>query len=48
MSLLFCRIPNVDLSVVNGAVRVRDGRLVDMDVPALVARHDNAARALVG
>jgi 8-oxoguanine deaminase len=47
-SLVFCRIPNVDLSIVNGAVRVRDGRLVDVDVPALVARHDAAARALVG
>ena len=46
-SLVFCRIPNVDLSVVNGTVRVRDGRLADVDVPALVARHDKAARALV-
>jgi cytosine/adenosine deaminase-related metal-dependent hydrolase len=46
-SLVFCRIPNVDLSIVNGAVRVRDGRLVDVDVPALVARHEAAARALL-
>jgi 8-oxoguanine deaminase len=47
-ALVFCRIPNVDLSVVNGAVRVRDGRLLGVDVPALVERHDRAARALVG
>ncbi len=46
-SLIFCRIPNVDLSIVNGAVRVSDGKLVDVDVAALVARHDAAARALV-
>jgi 8-oxoguanine deaminase len=46
-SLVFCRIPNVDLSIVNGAVRVRDGRFVDVDVPSLVARHENAARALI-
>jgi len=46
-SLVFCRIPNVDLSIVNGAVRVRDGRLVDVDLPALIARHETAARALV-
>ena len=46
-SLVFCRIPNVDLSIVNGAVRVRDGRLVDVDVPALVARHEHEARALL-
>ncbi|HTJ25856.1 MAG TPA: 8-oxoguanine deaminase [Candidatus Limnocylindria bacterium] len=44
---VFCRIPNVALSIVNGAVRVRDGRLVDIDLPELIARHDAAARALV-
>jgi cytosine/adenosine deaminase-related metal-dependent hydrolase len=46
-SLVFCRIPNVDLSIVDGEVRVRDGRLTNVDVAALVARHDAAARALV-
>ena len=46
-SLVFCRIPNVDLNIVNGRIRVRDGRLVDLDVPSLVARHETAARALV-
>jgi 8-oxoguanine deaminase len=46
-SLVFCRIPNVDLSIVNGAIRVRDGRLTGVDVAALVARHEAAARALV-
>jgi cytosine/adenosine deaminase-related metal-dependent hydrolase len=46
-ALIFCRIPNVDLSIVNGALRVSDGRLRGVDVPALVARHDAAARALV-
>jgi 8-oxoguanine deaminase len=45
-SLIFCRIPQVDLSIVNGDVRVRDGRLVDVDLPALIARHAAAARAL--
>jgi 8-oxoguanine deaminase len=46
-SLIFCRIPKVDLSIVNGAVRVRDGRLAGVDVPALIARHEAAARALL-
>lgn len=46
-SLVFCRIPNVDLNIVNGRVLVRDGRLVDVDVPSLVARHTAAARELV-
>jgi len=46
-SLMFCRIPNVDLNIVNGRVLVRDGRLVDVDVPSLVVRHTTIARALV-
>jgi cytosine/adenosine deaminase-related metal-dependent hydrolase len=46
-SLVFCRIPNVDLSIVNGAIRVLNGRLTGVDVPALIARHDEAARSLV-
>ena len=45
-SLVFCRIPNVDLSIVNGAVRVRDGRLTGVDLRALVERHERAGRAL--
>jgi 8-oxoguanine deaminase len=47
-AIVFCRIPNADLSIVNGTVRVLDGRLVDVDVRALVERHDRAARALTG
>jgi 8-oxoguanine deaminase len=46
-SLVFCRIPNVDLNIVNGRTRVRDGRLTDIDVPSLVARHERAARQLI-
>ena len=45
-SLVFCRIPNADLAIVNGNVRVRDGRLLDVDVAALLERHDRACRAL--
>jgi cytosine/adenosine deaminase-related metal-dependent hydrolase len=47
-ALIFCRIPNAHLSVVNGAVRVRDGRLTGVDLAALVDRHNRAAAALVG
>jgi 8-oxoguanine deaminase len=45
-ALLFCRPPNVALSVINGRVRVRDGALVDVDLPPLIARHNAIARAL--
>ncbi len=45
-ALLFCRIPRVDLTIIAGAVKVRDGKLVALDVPSLVARHDAIARRL--
>lgn len=46
-ALVFCRPPTVDLSVINGSIRVQDGQLVDVDLPPLVARHNALARALV-
>jgi 8-oxoguanine deaminase len=46
-SLVFCMPPNVDLSVINGQVRVLEGRLVGVDLPLLVERHNAIARALV-
>jgi cytosine/adenosine deaminase-related metal-dependent hydrolase len=45
-ALVFCQPPNVDLSVINGRVRVRDGQLLGFDLPAHVARHNAIARAL--
>jgi 8-oxoguanine deaminase len=46
-SLVFCQPPNVDLSIINGRVRVRDGELLDVDLPPLIARHNEIARAMV-
>jgi 8-oxoguanine deaminase len=46
-ALVFCRVPNVDLSVIAGRVRVRDGRLVDVDLPALIERHNHLAKELL-
>ncbi len=46
-ALVFCQPPNVDLSVINGEVRVTGGRLVDVELGPLVARHNAIARALV-
>jgi len=47
-SLVFCRIPNVDLNVIAGKIRVRNGELVDVDLPELLSHHDRLARELVG
>ena len=46
-ALVFCQPPNVDLSVINGRVRVRDGQLLDVELPSLIERHNAIARALV-
>ncbi len=45
-ALVFCQPPNIDLSVIDGRVRVRDGRLLGVDLPPLIARHNAFARAL--
>ncbi|MGB8348468.1 MAG: 8-oxoguanine deaminase [Ktedonobacteraceae bacterium] len=45
-ALIFCHPPHVALSVINGRIRVQEGMLLDIDLPALVARHNALARAL--
>jgi cytosine/adenosine deaminase-related metal-dependent hydrolase len=45
-ALVFCQPPMVDFNVVNGCPRVLDGALLDVDMPALVERHNTLARAL--
>jgi cytosine/adenosine deaminase-related metal-dependent hydrolase len=45
-ALVFCQPPPVDLSVINGCICVQEGQLVEVDLPALVARHNAVARAL--
>jgi 8-oxoguanine deaminase len=46
-ALAFCQPPAVDLSVIDGRTRVRDGELLGIDLPPLIARHNAIARALV-
>ncbi|HEU5099537.1 MAG TPA: 8-oxoguanine deaminase [Roseiflexaceae bacterium] len=45
-ALVFCQPPNVDLSIIDGRLRVRDGRLVGLELQPLIARHNAIARAL--
>src|SRR5438105_2304887 len=46
-SLVFCHPPQVDLSVINGRVRVQERTLLDVDLPPLIERHNASAHALV-
>ena len=47
-ALVFCTPPKVDLSIINGRIVVEDGNLVNVDLPELVARHNEMSRALLG
>jgi 8-oxoguanine deaminase len=47
-ALLFCHPGKVALSIINGRVIVEDGQLVEVDVPALVSRHNDLSRELRG
>ncbi len=46
-ALLFCTPPNVDLSVINGRVVVRDGKLLGLDLPATITEHNKLALELL-
>lgn len=46
-ALVFCQPGRVDLSIINGRVRVQNGELLGIDLPPLIARHNAMARAMV-
>ena len=46
-AVVFCAPQQVDLSVINGAVRVRDGAIVGLDLPDLVRRHTAMSQRLL-
>ena len=46
-ALVFCTPRNVDLSVINGRVRIQDGRFVDLDLPPLLQRHNEISRQML-
>ncbi len=45
-ALLFCQVPRVRHSIVDGRFVVRDGELVTVDLPVLVERHNALAAQL--
>ena len=46
-ALVLTEAGHVDLSIINGRIRVADGRLVGVDVPALIRQQNDRAAALV-
>ncbi len=45
-ALVFCQPGAAALSLINGRVRIRDGRFTDIDLAPLMARHRELARTL--
>ena len=45
-ALAFCTPANVDYSIINGKVVVRDGVLQSIDLPLTIERHNRLATAL--
>jgi len=46
-ALVFCTPPKVDLSVINGKVRVKDGEIVGLDLGRLIRRHNAISRQML-
>lgn len=46
-ALVFCAPTNVDFSMVNGKIIVKDGRLLTVDIQKLVQKHNQASRRLI-
>src|SRR5258708_2256753 len=46
-ALIFCTPANVDYSIINGRVVVRDGHLTTLDLPPVLERHNAFARQLL-
>jgi cytosine/adenosine deaminase-related metal-dependent hydrolase len=47
-ALVFCQPPNVDLSVINGKVRIRGGEFVDIELRPIIDEHNRLSAALLG
>ncbi|MBC7316683.1 MAG: amidohydrolase family protein, partial [Chloroflexi bacterium] len=47
-ALVLCAPVRVDFSLINGREVIRDGQLLTVDLPALIARHNALSRKLLG
>ncbi len=45
--LVMCDAKSVDLSVINGKIRIKDGTILDEELPSFIERHNRYAKALL-
>ncbi len=46
-ALIFCTPPNIDYSVINGRIVVKEGRLTTIELEPLMERHNQISQALI-
>jgi hypothetical protein len=46
-AVVFCQPQNVDYNVVHGKIVVKNGKLVGLDLPKHIEKHNQAARRLL-
>ncbi len=46
-ALVFCQPPQVDLSIINGEIKMEDGHLTSVDLPVLIEEHNRLSRQLI-
>lgn len=46
-ALVFCQSPNVDMSIINGRIVVKEGGLLTVDAPVLVEQHNMLSKRLI-
>ena len=46
-ALVFCQPPQVDLSIINGEIKVEDGHLTSVDLPVLTEEHNRLSKQLI-
>jgi cytosine/adenosine deaminase-related metal-dependent hydrolase len=46
-ALVFCQSPQVDLSIINGRVVVKEGALLTADMPVLIEQHNRLSKRLI-
>lgn len=46
-ALAFCQSPNVDMSIINGRIVVKEGGLLTVDAPVLVEQHNMLSKRLI-
>ena len=46
-ALVFCQPPQVDLSIINGEIKVEDGHLTSVDLPVLIEEHNRLSKQLI-